>query len=486
MSKEHDNIKVIFGLKLKQLRTSKGLSLLELSKKSGLSLSYINEIEKGKKYPKTDKIVALASGLDVSYDSLVSLKVNKTLAPAVDVLNSSLIKEFPLEIFGIESKKLVELVANAPAKVNAFINALVEIANNYNLKNENFYYAALRSYQVLHENYFDEMEQAADACVKQFNFTNQTAKQEQELITILQKEYKYTVQFSLPNKQPLLKKFRSILVDKTLYINPTLDTEQRVFQLAREVGYQFMQIKNRPYTSTWIKVDSFEQVLNNFKASYFANALLLNKTTLLADMDELFSHTTWNNEAFQALLEKYRVSPETLLHRLTNLLPKYWGIHNLFFLRVNKTSKGFYIDKELHLGTKHKTYTNEVELHYCRRWLAINLLNSKGKKMAGVQHSFYTNSDQEYLILSLKIQAQKLRATDTSYSLGLFINNDLKKRAAFLTDNSIPQKQVNICCEKCPVNDCKERAAEATELQKEQEIAALELALNAVMNEGKK
>jgi transcriptional regulator with XRE-family HTH domain len=57
-----DNVRLVFGLKLKQLRLDKGLSLSELSQKSGLSISYINEIEKGKKYPKSDKIIALASG----------------------------------------------------------------------------------------------------------------------------------------------------------------------------------------------------------------------------------------------------------------------------------------------------------------------------------------------------------------------------------------------------------------------------------------
>ena len=54
---QEDYIKLIFGLKMKQLRSGKDLSLFKLSKQTGLSKSYLNEIEKGKKYPKTDKIV---------------------------------------------------------------------------------------------------------------------------------------------------------------------------------------------------------------------------------------------------------------------------------------------------------------------------------------------------------------------------------------------------------------------------------------------
>ncbi len=72
------NIKLIFGLKLKQLRQDKNLSLSELAVKSGLSVSYLNEIESGKKYPKADKIAVLSEALNVNYDKLVSLKTFET------------------------------------------------------------------------------------------------------------------------------------------------------------------------------------------------------------------------------------------------------------------------------------------------------------------------------------------------------------------------------------------------------------------------
>ena len=81
MRPQKNNIKIIFGLKLKQLRQDKNLSFAALSERSGLSLSYLNEIESGKKYPKTDKIAILAEALGVSYDKLVSLKLTRNLAP---------------------------------------------------------------------------------------------------------------------------------------------------------------------------------------------------------------------------------------------------------------------------------------------------------------------------------------------------------------------------------------------------------------------
>ncbi|MFT6199799.1 MAG: transcriptional regulator with XRE-family HTH domain, partial [Vicingaceae bacterium] len=119
---KEDYIKIIFGLKLKQIRTDKNLSLFGLSKLSGLSKSYLNEIENGKKYPKTDKISILSEKLDVPYDQMVSLKLDKNLAPIGDLLKSKILKEIPLELFGIKESTLIDIVANAPVKVNAFIS----------------------------------------------------------------------------------------------------------------------------------------------------------------------------------------------------------------------------------------------------------------------------------------------------------------------------------------------------------------------------
>ena len=151
-----------FGLKIKQLRTDKNLSLFDLSKLSGLSKSYLNATEKGKKYPKTTKIAILSNVLEVDYDNMVSLKLDKNLAPLGEILQSKILKEIPLNLFGIKETDLIDIIANAPAKVSAFITTLIEIAQNYNLSRENFYLAALRSYQEAHNNYFEDIEIKAE------------------------------------------------------------------------------------------------------------------------------------------------------------------------------------------------------------------------------------------------------------------------------------------------------------------------------------
>jgi transcriptional regulator with XRE-family HTH domain len=79
MNLSGENIKIIFGLKSKQKRVDLDLTLQQLSKKSGLSASYLNEIEKGKKYPKPEKISKLAQALETTYEELISSIKDKLL-----------------------------------------------------------------------------------------------------------------------------------------------------------------------------------------------------------------------------------------------------------------------------------------------------------------------------------------------------------------------------------------------------------------------
>lgn len=161
MDIREDDSRLILGLKLRRLRQAKDYSLAELAKHTGLSVSYLNEIEKGRKYPRAEKIAVLAKALGTTFDKLVSLKLDKHLAPVRELFEGGFLQDVPLDLFGIDRGKLVEIIANAPAKVAAFISSLSRIAANYNMTQEHYYFAALRSYQELNENHFEDLEQEA-------------------------------------------------------------------------------------------------------------------------------------------------------------------------------------------------------------------------------------------------------------------------------------------------------------------------------------
>ncbi|MEJ8804032.1 helix-turn-helix domain-containing protein [Pontibacter sp. H249] len=475
MKLQEDVIRLIFGLKVKQLRTDKGISLTDLATATGISVSYLNEIEKGKKHPKPSKTAIIADALGVSYDYLVSLKLNKRLQPVGELLQSNILSELPLEHFGLDMSRVLDLFATAPAKLSAFVNTLLEISRAFDLRVEQFYFSALRSYQELHDNYFDDIELEAERFLEQYQLEEETTPTFEELATILQNQFNITIATNTFDAHPELATLRSVLIPGAtpqLQLNPTLTPHQKAFALAREIGFQYLQLRERPYTSTWVKVGSFEEVLNNFKASYFAGALLLNQDRLVEDIQQFFAQDKWRPELLLQLMEKYNTSPETLLHRLTSLLPKFFGIKQLFFLRFQhqQATDSYYLTKELHLSGLHNPHASFLNEHYCRRWISITLLEQAEQDehlaniLVGLQRSSYINSDNEYLVLALAQPAENRHGT---VSIGLLINENLKNKVRFLNDPAILNRLVNETCERCPAPDCLERAAPPLILEKQ-------------------
>jgi XRE family transcriptional regulator, fatty acid utilization regulator len=491
---DESHLRLIMGLKLKQLRTEKGMSLGELANSTKISISYLNEIEKGKKFPKPDKIAVLANALEVSYDWLVSTKMNKKLAPVAEILQSRIMKEILLDVFGIDKSQLLDLLSRVPVKLNAFLNTLIEISRNYGMRVENFYFSALRSYQEMHENYFEDIEKSVDEFVKQYNIDLSKPVTHEQLITILETRFFFKVEEDGLLNQPELRELRSVVLPgkpSRLLLNKDLDRSQKAFIMGRELGFQFMKITERPYTSTWVEFDSFEQVLNNFRASYFACALLLNRERVVERLGELFANPTFRPGDMVSIIDDFGVSPEIFTHRMTNLLPRFFGIQELFFLRFSNrnSTEEFELTKEMHLAGLHNPHANMMQEHYCRRWISINILRNlswqlkKGTYTGSLclaQRSRYFGNEKEYLIISFAKSSQDGTGVNHSLSIGLLLTNQLKKKVMFWNDPAIQIRMVGETCQRCPAADCVERVAPAVILQEAQRVSTLKTALSAL------
>jgi predicted transcriptional regulator/DNA-binding XRE family transcriptional regulator len=467
-----EKIRLIFGLKIKQLRIDADMSLQDLSAKTGLSLSYINEIEKGKKYPKADKIASLAEAFEVPYDFLVSLKLTKKLAPLGDILESGMLDELPLDFFGIDVQKLVELIAASPARVSAFISTYIDIARHYDMNKEHFFSAALRAYQELNENYFKEIELAVHAFYAEHSLNEPQTLLYDQMLQWLQNSYQANITEVDFSKDPELKSFRSLYLpkQKTLQIHKHLSENQKRFILAKELGYHYLQLplNERTYFyKGWVNTQTFEQALTNFKASYFAGALLLPEKALVQEIKHFFEQKTFDEKLLLSMLTRWHATPETLMYRLTNLLPKYFGLNKLFFVRFNQEGQrdSFHLSKELHLNRKHAPHANEKGEHYCRRWMSIKILKNiaKGdsKTHIGIQKSEYIDSKEDYLVLTFARQALSNPVSNSSINIGIEWN-EAKKRIKWLSDKSLPTVPVNVTCERCSLSDCAERVAPPT------------------------
>ncbi|MCB0523589.1 MAG: helix-turn-helix domain-containing protein [Saprospiraceae bacterium] len=487
--------KILFGLKVRQFRQELGWNFEEMSRQTGISISYLNEIEKGKKFPKTENRQKIATALGLSEAFLISPELTKQYAPLGDLLRSNFLSELPLDLFGIEMQQIVEIIARAPDRVNAFISALLEIARVYSLQEENFYFAALRAYQELRSNYFEEIEIEAAAFVAKHHIPDNGGVPYVLLLGLLEKEFGYKVRQKGLAEFPELRSIRSVFVPKKkeLLLNDRLTERQLAFQLAKELGFNVLKLKERPFASSFTKSNSFEEVLNNYKAAYFAVAILINSQAFSRDLSEFFSHKEWNGDILLKLMKKYQASPEVLFQRF-NILTKDFGLDKVFFLRfIHDLEKDeFEIDKELHLNRRHYPHASGIKEHYCRRWLSPAMLRELQEAqqqnaddlhlLTGVQRASFLNTDEEYLCIAIAKPALPTAHRNIGITLGVLLDEHAKKRIGFWNDPAIPKATVNITCERCSITDCKERAAPPTVNHRKEERKKIQEALDRLTN----
>lgn len=474
------NDKIIFGLKIKSLRQEKGQLLNELSKQTGISVSYLNEIEKAKKYPRPEKIAVLAKSLNVSPEYLLSQELSPKYAAVTDLLQSNFLQELPLELFGIDLVKIVEMIANAPSKVGAFISTMVELSKLYGQQAEHFYLGAMRAYQEMHNNFFPDLEQIADSFLMEHSFQTDTL----HLQNILATEYGYKIVRDGLDAYPELKDFRSLYIpeSKVLLLNSRLTDEQLRYIYAKEIGYRCLQLTERPLTNKLWKITNFEIVINNFKANYFATAILIPGIEFKKDLSNLIHKDYWDPKLILSWLDKYRVSPEILLQRF-NLLPVYLGIDKLFFLRVIKdiSTNTFEIDKELHLSRRHDPQANRFRENYCRRWLSVAILENwdsvNTPYKIDIQRSHYHETTNEYIVISIARKAPYDDNHLISVTAGLYLDDHSISKIKFLKDPSISRTEVNVTCQRCNIMDCEVRVAPPIVLEQKEQRRKVNLAI---------
>lgn len=486
MANQNNNVNLIFGLKIRTLRQRKGINYQQMSQLTGMALSYLHDIENGKKYPKTDKILTLAKVLEVDYDYLVSLSGDKKLQPIIDLLNSNFLSAIPWEHFGLTSTTLLEVFTNTPDRVTAFMSTILRISRTYQMSKGNFYTLALRSYQDLFDNYFEELENLSTKIIEENENLSEDTIEISVLEQILQKEYQIEVNRKKMATISELQNLRSFFnkEQKILYLNNNLSNAQEKFLITREIVFQRLALSPRPYQTVLVDLKSFEHLLNNFKASYGACAILMPEDKLVDDVRKnLFNPQKWHQNNWIEMLKKYDVTPEMFLQRLTNILPKHFGLNQLFFLRIEGdiTKNQYEITKELHLGQLHDPYANVGTEHYCRRWLSINSIKESLKSntndyIIDLQISEYWQTHNRYLCISIA-KSNKRKNTATSVTIGIMIDAKTSRVINFLNDKEIPIKVVHTTCERCGVEKCEQRAKEPTILQEQEEIALVKKSL---------
>ncbi|MGE0173856.1 MAG: helix-turn-helix domain-containing protein [Oligoflexales bacterium] len=481
---DHEGLRYIFGLKLRSTRKEKQMSLKELASLTGLSPSYINEIEKGKKYPKSDKILSLTQALNIKYDDLTSVKLDSELQPLSALLENNLLKELPLEVFGISGQALFEIMSYEPQRFSALVGTVLELARNFNIKVDDVFSATLRAYLHIHNNYFPDIEEQAKAFRQKFDFQND----KESCVRILEEHYQYQIKeedFGAVNPD-LGKVFYFLKAEKAkkLFINTKIGTRQKTYLLARELGYSWLELNNRFLSSLPQGIDSYEVLHNHFLASYFASALLIERDSFVEEVKDFFAQDIWDAKKFSDWINKFPGIRRNFVHRFSQVLPHFFDLDQLFYFRFNYkvSEKSYKVIRELHISDLHTPHRLQSEDHYCRRWIATSVLKTlveKGQKfMVGVQRSQFHNTESEYLCFSIAYDLNLNEDMKESVTIGIKISDKLKEKIKFWDDPKIPRRVVSTFCEMCTVENCAERVAPPSVITEQRKAQSLQDAID--------
>ena len=335
-------LKFLLGLKLRKFRFEKGLSLQGLSKLSGLSSSYLNEIEKGKKYPKVDKLILLAKSLKIRLEDLKGVTVDKSIVPLTDFLSSDFFKTFPLETFGMNRGDLFDLMSNRPEKFASLIATFVGLARHYEMEPQEFSKLALRSYRESKEHHFPEVEEMAMEFRKKILNDPNKSFNEESLTDFLKSYFKTSVHTLKANKLPVWPPGDAVVLagkkEKILF-HEDLDRSSRLFFLAKELGQKALGFKRKNFLDLAYDTGTFVERKNDLMNYAFACALLWPRDQFEKNLREFLSERLFSEKKLLSFLGEGPFLPEIFIQRMTQIFPQMLGIKKLFYLRFDTTPK---------------------------------------------------------------------------------------------------------------------------------------------------
>ena len=494
-----ENLRLVLGLKVRAGRESQGWTLKQLSRRSGIAISYLSEIEKGKKYPKPDKLVALSSALELSYEELVSPRVDDELSPLGAFAGSAFLREFPFDLFGIQAADLFDLVAADPKRAGALLRTFGDIARRYDLQVEHLLFGALRSFQQLHGNFFPEIEAAAESFRAQADWTPREKLGEPELRAVLERLFGYRVDLATLGSRRDLAELRSVYSagpPPTLHVHSRLTPPQRAFAMAREIGYRVLDLTERPVSGSWLRAESFDQVLNNFKASYFAGALLIPRAVLAAELARWFAARKLRVRSLVDWLGRFGATPEMLFYRISQLAPAELGLSEIFFVRFFREPERRRprLTKVLNLSRVTVPYGVSPAEHVCARWPGVSLLADPklagagpgDPPPAGAARCRFQTEPVEFFTVALARPLALRPRTLSSVSLGFLVDDRLRSVARFLDDRAVARLEVDLTCERCPLppEACSERATSPALLERQRRRVRREAAIAELAGRG--
>ena len=447
------NLKI--GPKIKAFRRQLGIQANKLSEQIGISASYLNLIESGKRNVDSNLIIKICSELRINVSDLTS-KSDLNLENDISELLSDEIFE-DLDILGPEVK---DLVASNPKMAKA----LIKLGDNFKQKDHDivnkvenisgkiidsrraaFPGEVIADFLQENKNYFPKLEEFANDIfqeVKQNNRTRYIA-----LCEFLKRKYGVQVKDVIPEEgKPFSKIYKE--KEKVLLLSDYISLETKKLYAAAQIAHIGAK-------------DQINFYLSNFKfpsneAKELSRIALLNYCGAAILMPYELFHKECKNLKYdlELLQNTFATSFEQVAHRVTCLQdPKLPGIP-FHFLRVDVAGN---ISKRLSLsGIEIPRYGGA-----CPRWNVYSAFSRPGVIQAAVSKM---SNGEKYVCIARTVEKGVGRYGQKKSMLSIGLGCEAKYAKDFIYTENLDlndkksELPIGVSCRTCDRLDCSQRA----------------------------
>ena len=466
------------GQRLRELRRDRALSQADFARRLGISPSYLNLIEKGRRAVQLPLLWKALELLNVEpepfLDSLGEQPVEQSLALLLDepLLRTLNLDREDLATLGAEpmavttittlfnlykntrsqAEKLQQLLSRheagekARASLERHGHADPAMHLDYSPLDE------VVDFLQAHRNYFPSIEQAAAGAVRDFGLDRRVLSD--TLADVLRKRLGVDVTV-LPKGHPSSVVRYYDPERGKLELSETLSEARRKFDLAHVLGLRRIEelgLAHAIAQSFSARHPETPRLVKIHLANYFAGALLM-------PYDDVFGEAQRTRYDVEGLAGSFEMSYEAVAHRLTTLSdPKRRGVP-MHFLRVDVG------------GNMSKRYSATglgfpVGLGSCPKWVVHTAFLTPSV----ISRQFSVMSDGSAYFCFAKVHAAPVHGSlvkGTVYSIGLGTHAEDAHHLAYADDlpRWAPERAgriavpVGITCRFCERTDCSQRAA---------------------------
>ena len=454
-NKDLKNLDLKIGPKIKAFRRQLGLQANKFAERLGISPSYLNLIEAGKRKIDGNLLIKISKELRIDLSDLTSKKDLNLENDISDLLDDQLFED--LDILGPEvkdlvssnpkiAKALIKLGDNYKQKDHEIVNKVENISGKIiDNRKTSFPGEVISDFLQENKNYFPKLEEFANNIFKKVQKNNRTRYI--ALCDFLKKEFSITVKDIIPEEtKPFSKVYNK--KNKELLLSDYNSLETKKLHAAAQIAQEGA-------------IGIIEDYLSKFKfpsneSKRLTQIALLNYCGAAILMPYNLFHLECKKLKYdlQLLQNTFATSFEQVAHRVTCLQdPKLPGIP-FHFLRVDMAGN---ISKRFSLsGIEIPRYGGA-----CPRWNVYSAFTRPGVIQAAV--SKMTNGEK-YVCIAKTVEkgVGRYGQSKSILSIGLGCEAKYAKEFVYTENLDISDKKteipIGVSCRTCDRLDCSQRA----------------------------